>query len=218
MSILDKFSLNGRRVQFFTESGTWVKPTGIGAVDVIVVAGGGGGGGYGTTTVSLGTDGGDSYFGDIRAISGKAATGQTGSQTSVYGSGGGSTSFFASAGGNGITSGNACVGYNIASTARGVGGASYGAATGASTTEGVTINATPNSGSGGPGVRYSSGGGAYTNGGGGGQVVHKLRVPVTGSVAVTIGAGGIGSVGLTGAKLYAGGNGGSGLVIVFWDE
>lgn len=71
-------------VQVFTASGTWNKPTGTNAVDVIVVGGGGGSGGAGAGATS-GAAGGTSSFGaHASATGGGGGNGSSGSERVRY--------------------------------------------------------------------------------------------------------------------------------------
>lgn len=232
MSNLSQFFGGGKRkVQVFTSSGTWVRPQGVDAVDVLVCGGGGGGGGYASGGTS-GTDGGNSSFGDIEAAGGKGGVGSaTGNNAGGAGGGpfggasdaSGTGSGFVSGGGGGSGGGTspagACPGFASMplpwNTTYGdrQGGASYGlGGVRPDNSDGSGYSALPNTGGGGSGATFPGtfyGGG----GGGGGEVKMRTNHPVSGDVSVVVGAGGSG-----GAGARTGGNGGSGIVIVAWNE
>lgn len=242
MSNLSQFFGGGkRRVQVFTSSGTWIRPDGVEAVDVLVGAGGGGGGGRDSaSTLPGGVAGGSSSFGDITALGGLGGESSAGAQGIVAGGKGGglfgglgitgttsttpgtlhgNATGFLVGGGAGhaksntsspVYQGGSCPGFGSGAVMSG--GASYkDAPAGVQTTS--TPNAPANSGCGGqggwpPAVNFNGAGG------GGGEVRVQTNVPVTGNVIVTVGAGGSGGAG----NQAVGGNGGSGIVIVAWDE
>lgn len=238
MSALSQFFGGGgsRKVQVFTESGTWTKPDGVEAVDVLVVGGGGGGGArYNSSGQSKGANGGASSFSIVSASGGIGGGSATSTSLAAGGSGGGLLGGVA--GTNGTQNGtgtNFCVGGGAgasyqtavqgypgaaigfsaanATNAIAAGGSSYGL--GAYSALGINTpgaSALPNSGGGGQGGHNSY----YAGGGGGGEINTRFSLPVSSNVSVIVGAGGNGA---TSDNNAAGGNGGSGLVIVAWNE
>lgn len=238
MSMLSQFFGGGgsRKVQVFTESGTWIKSDGVEAVDVLVVgAGGGGGARYSTSGQSKGADGGASSFSVVRASGGGGGGSATSTSLAAGGSGGGLLGGVT--GTNGTQNGkgtNFCVGGGAGASyqtieqsypgaaigfaaangiySSGSGGSSYGPGAYSGLSLGKPgASALPNSGGGGQGGRNSY----YAGGGGGGEINTRFSLPVSGNVSVIVGAGGAGA---TSDNAAVGGSGGSGLVIVVWNE
>lgn len=202
--------------QVFTTSGTWVRPTGVNFVEVLLVGGGGGGGTAYYNTAAAGGGGGE-VVRRVLAVSGNqlvtiGAGGSGGVAGTPSNGGGGGTSSFGSllscAAGGGGGSGLTADGGFAGGRGSGSGGAAF--------------NRDTNSG---PVVHCSSGGaGTDGYGGGGGAFVYGTYIGGAGS-----GSSGGGSGGYTaqaGAPNSGGGGGagwpgkagGSGVCIVTWWE
>jgi len=188
-----------------------------------------GGAGGAAASASPGSNGGNSVFGTLTAVGGGGGGSDSGTQTgktggsgggggvsSGGGSGGAGTSGQGNSGGNGLPGGGSPGG-------GGGGGGGAGAA-------GGTGGQNQPGGSGGAGVQYSisgtatwygggGGGSSWTNGGGsagtGGGGSGGSRLGAYGGTSGTANTGGGGGAGTAG---YASGNGGSGVVIVRYQQ
>ncbi len=181
-------------MQLFTSSGTWTKPTGITKV-LVKLVGGGGGGGYN----SGGGGGGGGYAEGVVSVTGDISV--------TVGTGGSGTT-----GGTGGTGGTSS--FSTLSATGGGGGVASGGAGGAGGTGNGTLNFTggiggTNGNAGGSPLGFGCGGGGYNNTAGG--LGFWSKGGGTGSSATGYGAGGIG-----GGSSANGGNGTSGIVIVYW--
>jgi hypothetical protein len=232
-------SANGKCIFTFTSSGTFNLPADVTA-DVLVVAGGGGGGGGGliyqtskiisagniSVTVGAGgatsANGQNSVFSDLTAVGGGSGTsGATSGVGGNGGSGGGAAKDSSSAGGlgtggQGNNGGASCCGSNTGSG--GGGGAGQVGEAGAGSEYG---------GNGGNGLAYDiSGVSTYYAGGGGGAANNGNAHVGTGGLGgggtggyFAVGAPGVANTGGGGGGghwdgSYAGGVGGSGIVII----
>ena len=203
--------------QVFKTSGTWVRPVGVNAVEVLLV-GGGGGGGSGRSDICAGGGGGGEVIRQVLAVSGNqtvtiGAGGSGGAAGTISAGGAGGTSSFGSllscAGGSGGNAGS--------NPSEGGFGGGRGSGSGGSAYQ-INLASSPlvHCGSGGTGTDgYGGGGGAFVNGnyvGGGGSGSSG-----GGSGGWTAQAGAPNSGGGGGAG-YPGKAGGSGICIVTWWE
>jgi hypothetical protein len=178
---------------------TYFTPVNVRQLRIRMIAGGGGGGaGDGATN---GAVGGNSIFNSINAAGGGAGLHSAQAGAAAGGTGGaGSASFRGSGGPSGEVS-------NTFSQTGSQGGNSL-LGGGATPTLSVGNNAIPNSGGGGAGASYGNGN-LSASGGGGGEYVELIINSPSSSYIFTVGAGGLG-----GTPIVAGGNGGSGVIIV----
>lgn len=185
----------------FTSSGEWICPEGVEHVNILLIGGGGGGASGGTSMVS-GGDGGNSSFGSIlTANGGKKGTAST-------------TDALAGT----IATTNASVLINLANFYAGAVGAAGAVAGAGGDATGYGNGGGSGGASGGVGAAgsYPNTKGNHTTlnaSGAGGGCMYAVAVPVTAgsNYTITIGAGGIGGDGQ-----YDGGDGSSGICIIWY--
>lgn len=191
--------------QAFTANGTWTPTSGTTTAIIHCVGGGGGGGGSGTAAGGTGGTGGTSSVGALCSATGGAGGGPSGGGAGLGGVGsGGQVNLSGSLGGTSTTT---------ADSISGPGGGSFlsQGAPGIFNVPGANAAANTGGGASGGGGNNATFGGAGSGGGGGTAILYATGI--TGTYAVTIGAGGTaGGAGVTG---HAGGVGGSGLVYIF---
>jgi hypothetical protein len=191
---------------FLSGSGTYTRPTGCLWIEVELLGGGGGGGNSGGTGGTAATAGGNTTFGS------SLLTANGGGAANQYEQGAGGA---ASGGALNLTGNSGGAGVALEPHDGGAGGpGAYGGFGGAGSSGGTAgSNAPANSGGGG------GGGGAYTlsvnsgGGGGGGAYCFGIITSPSSTYSYAVGAGGTGQA-TAGTQPYAGGNGGSGLIIV----
>lgn len=189
---------------------TYTTPAGCSAILVKVWAAGGGGG---ATITNNGSAGGNSIFNAIEATGGAGGTaGGSGASPRAGGAGGASgtgTATFRMRGNSGSYSPPGISAISVNGGNGGVtalGGNGVGAATGGT----VGGAAVANSGSGGGGAVSSGSGNASAGGGGAGEYFELYITSPAATYTYTIGAAGAGGA----AGTNAGGDGGSGMIIV----
>lgn len=213
-------------------SGTLTKATGTGdatltfyavrapiQLHVIAVGGGGGGAAAGGAAGSAATAGGDTTFGASITAGGGGACGFKGS-----GGAGGSATIGGGVGGSGVTGGGGNGSGYVNSAGgmaggaggdSGIGGGGRGPAYGV---VGQAASANSGGGGGGGGAEYDAAGIVYNGGGGGGgAMVNGFITTPSATYAYGVGAGGTGATAGTNVGSFvgvAGGNGGSGVILV----
>jgi hypothetical protein len=209
-------------VQSFTSgSGTYTKPANVLYMIVEMVGGGGGGGGSGTAAGTAATDGADSTFSvHSGAAILTAGKGLKGARSSDGGAGGtatvaaGATKIIAVPGGGGGGSGQQTTS-PITQIPGGMGGSSFfgGAGGGGGNTTAAGTAAGTNTGSGGGGALISqTTNGISGSGGGAGAYIKALITSPSASYDYSVGAKGTGQA--AGSSGFAGGDGGSGYIVV----
>lgn len=181
-------------VTVFTSSGTWTKPTGCTAVDVIVVGGGGAGGGAAATAAGQSSGGGSGGGGEVAYKWGLTGAGST--ETITVGAAGAGVS-----GGNGGNGGNSSFG-GFVSANGGSGGSALAAGTGLGFSNG-----------GGLGGTGGTGGDLHIPGEPGGKVVRNVATSceVDNGGGCAFGVGGRGwASGVAGTAALGRGGGGAG--------
>jgi len=226
-----------RDIQTFTASGTWNKPSGIGADQMVMVELWGGGGAGGSTsggTTGAGGGGGGAYrqhvmragdlpatvsvtvgAGGLKGTAGNSNGGQGGSSSfgtyvTAYGGGGGGGQAVSSVYGSGGGGGGELeAGTNANGSSRGTGG-EIGGANGANGATAQPLGTLWGGAGGGHGNNNSAGRALYGGGGGGG--VNSSSVMQPGGVSLHGGDGGTGGVVATPptAGSVPGGGGGGG--------
>ena len=181
---------------FLSGSGTYTTPANVRQIRVRMIGGGGGGAAYIT---NAGTDGSDTSFNSIVASHGLGGGLQANGGGNGGSGGSGSASLRVPGGGGGSGSAMGGVGGSGA-----FGGA--GSAPGSTTAAGR--NAFANTGGGGSGACGAATG--YGSGGGAGEYVELIINSPSASYSYAVGGGGAGGV----PGGLAGGNGGSGVIIV----
>ena len=200
-------------MQVFTSNGTWVKPANVNKVYVKVQGGGGGAGGC-SHSYTGGSGGAGGYSEAIVSVSGNVSVvvGNGGSGGAGGGANGvdGGQSYFNASGGNIRATGG---GKGIASGYLGAGGAGGVGSNGNLNLYGG------NGGSGGNSAKVSSSGGSSVFGGAGEGVVGANGERKQGiNAKPNTGAGGSSGTPDGTANNVSGGSGGSGIVIVYWNE
>jgi hypothetical protein len=190
---------------FLSGSGsTYTTPAGATWIEVKFV--GGGGGGSSSTAGTAATAGTDSIFNGVHAVGGALAS--AGVAGAGGGFGGGCTA--GAVGGAGGSSAESFISNLVGSG--GAGGSSFYGGGGPGGTGAVGIAAVANSGGGGGGGGHSTATSQIGGGGGGGGGYCWLLIPNPAATYIfTIGAGGNGG---DGGGAFAGGNGGTGYMIV----
>lgn len=207
-------SFKAPTVQTFTSgSGTYTTPAGVKYLRIRLVGAGGGASSTGTAGTAAGSNGGDTTFDGLNLVGNRGGGGQISAGSFAGGTGGAGTAVtgtiivLATGGQGGGASGTLAT--NIAG---GNGGSSYfGSGTGGSIGTVAGRSAPNNTGGGGsaPGSTSANTSGA---GGGAGGYVEVFYFSPAASYSYAVGVGGNGAAAGTGG--LAGGNGGSGLIVV----
>lgn len=187
-------------------SGTYTTPAGCRQLYIRMVGGGAGGASEFAFDSEGGADGTNTTFDTVTAAAGDGAD-QAGGASGTGGTGGAGSASLRIAGGNG--SGPTCTQDGFCG---GQGGVSVFGGNGFGQLNQAGVNAKTNSGSGGSGAGDNAGTGA--GGGGAGEYVEFLINNPAATYSYTVGAGGAGGTVPGQPSLAAGGNGGSGLIIV----
>jgi hypothetical protein len=207
-------------VQRFTSgSGTYTTPAGVTYIIVEMVGGGAGGGGSGTTSGTAATVGGNTTFGSSLLTAAGGSIGSRGGNSSAGGAAtvnSPATALVAVTGGSGqgATGHGSAVGTQSSRLNGGQGGASaYGGTGGGGGISNAGGNGVTNTGGGGGGAGQDAVNSANCgSGGGAGAYIKALITNPDATYAYAVGAAGNGQA--AGTSGFAGGNGGSGLIVV----